>query len=120
MDILDIIKTIITIASLGFGVYQYIKKNQLQKYVTAESVGYYRDSALLLGSVKRCLDNIKNSNTVEARDEAGISVGLIEALYNASVRNVYHQTHYDESVLTDWIKVGKIDEHHKPDFMRYV
>ena len=119
MGVSEIVSYSISVALIVVAVWQTIKKSNLQKYVKADAMELYRDAGILLGNVQTCLNGLREGDTSLAMLEAGRAEGMAQALFQRSVKNIYHHFNYTRSNLDQWIKSRKIQEGHKDAFLQY-
>ena len=115
------ITLIFTFVSLAFNYIQF--KNQIKQRIVSksESFSFYMDISKLLGSIQRCLGEIRAkqvSNNIIV-EEAGITEGMAQVLFTQSIKKIYQQYEYSSDIIDDWIKKGKIVDHHKMEFIKF-
>ena len=115
----DMINYLISGASIFIAIWQIIRNRNLNRYIKAEAMEAYSDTAILLGNVQKCLDQLKAGNATFGIEAAGKAEGITQALFARSIKNIHHHFNYDRKDVDDWINNKKIYESHKDSFLRY-
>jgi hypothetical protein len=115
------VSLIIALVSMVINFFQF--KNQINQRIISrsESFSYYMNISRLMGSIQRCLIQIKNSNVTNALiiEEAGRAEGTAQVLFTKSIEKIYQQYKYSADTIDDWIKKEKIVVIHKADFLKF-
>lgn len=118
--IISVASSIIAFISIIIGIRQTIKNIKLKKYIKTEAMELYLDTGILLGNAQTCLRNLQENNTNLAIEEAGKTVGMAQAIFLRSIKNIHHHFNLTRKNLEDWIKNKKIHDFHKDYFLKYV
>jgi hypothetical protein len=116
-----VVTLIIALVSFSINVFQFRKQIRQRTLSRSESFSSYMDISKLLGSIQRCLEQIRLSKLTNSIiiEEAGKTEGMAQVLFTQSIKKIYHQYEYSSEVIDDWIKKGKIVEHHKMEFIKF-
>jgi hypothetical protein len=115
-----IISISISILSVLIAIWQIWKQHKLNEYIKAESMELYSNSSVMLGNIQTALENVRNNNLSVAIQNAGQAEGLCQALFMRAIKNIYILYRFKEKDIDKWIKNGKIKDHHKTAFVRFI
>lgn len=79
----------------------------------------HSEAGILLGNAQACLMALQTGNANNAMQDAGKTEGLAQALFQRSIKNIYHHFEYTREEIEIWVEKKKIEEHHKDSFLRY-
>ena len=119
MSTADIISYIVSIVSVAVAVWQTIKNNNLKKYIKSDAIELYSETSMLLGSIQTCLQELQAGKSDLATQEAGKAEGMTQALFQRSIKNIYHHFNFTRKKVDEWIEKKKINEVHKNSFLKY-
>jgi len=119
MGVSEIFSYCVSLASIAVAVWQTIKNSNLKKYVKADAMELYSEAGILLGSAQTCLKGLRAGDGSLAMQEAGKAEGMAQALFQRSIKNIYHHFDFRRKNVDEWINKRKIQEHHKDAFLKY-
>lgn len=114
----EIFSYCISLASIAVAVWQTIKNTNLSKYIKSDAMELYSKTAILLGSTQTCMKELQAGNNSLAIQEAGRAEGMAQALFERSIKNIYHHFNFTRKKVDEWIDKGKIQEYHKDAFLK--
>ncbi|WP_304511886.1 hypothetical protein [Desulfobacula sp.] len=109
----------VSLVSIVLAVWQTNKNANLKKYIKSDAMELYSEAGIMLGNAQSCLKKLQEGNNGTAIQEAGKSEGMSQALFQRSIKNIYHHFAFTRKDLDEWIEKKKIDEHHKDAFLKY-
>jgi hypothetical protein len=109
----------VSLASIAVAVWQTNKNANLKKYIKSDAMELYSEAGIMLGNAQSCLKELQAGNNAPAVQEAGRAEGMAQAIFQRSIKNIYHHFVFTRSNLDEWIEKRKIDEHHKDAFLKY-
>lgn len=119
MAVSEIFSYCVSLLSIAVAVWQTNKNSNLKKYIKSDAMELYSKTAILLGSAQTCLKELQLGNNSIAIQEAGRAEGMAQALFQRSIKNIYHHFDFTRKNVDEWIDKRKIQEHHKDAFLKY-
>ncbi|GEM_PF-1351879 len=119
MSASEIVSYLVSAASIVVAVWQTVKNYNLKKYIKSDAMELYSETGILLGSVQACLKELQVGNNSLAIQEVGKAEGMAQALFQHSIKNIYHHFNFKRKKVNEWIKEKKIRESHKESFLKY-
>ena len=119
MDALNIVFGIATLVSAYIAIREGRSKRRLQKLLRIESWEMYSNAGLLLGYTQQSISKIHEQKIDEARQLAGSSEAMAQAIFNHSIRNISHLYDFDTKLVEKWVRERKMVDHHKDAFLRF-
>jgi len=77
----------------------------------------YSKTGILLGSSQTCLKELQVGNNSIAIQEAGKAEDMAQALFQRSIKNIYHHFDFTRKNVDEWIEKKKIQEFHRDAFL---
>jgi hypothetical protein len=109
----------VSLACIAVAVWQTIKNANLKKYIKSDAMELYSEAGMLLGCTQECLKSLRDNKNSIATQEAGKAEGIAQALFQRSIKNIYHHFSFTRKNLDVWVETKKIDETHKETFLKY-
>ncbi len=79
----------------------------------------YSEATILLGSTQACLKELSLGNMNQVLQQAGKAEGLAQALFDRSVKEIYHNFQFSREDIDRWTENKKIFDFHKDAFLKY-
>jgi hypothetical protein len=115
----EIFSYCVSLASIAVAVWQTNKNSNLKKYIKSDAMELYSETGILLGSAQTCLKELQAGNNSLAIQEVGKAEGMAQALFQRSIKNIYHHFDFTRKNVDEWINKKKIQDHHKDAFLKY-
>jgi len=115
----EIFSYCVSLASIAVAVWQANRNANLRKYIKSDAIELYSKTGILLGSTQTCLKELEAGNNGLAIEAAGKAEGMAQALFQRSIKNIYHHFNFTRKKVDEWIDKKKIDERHKDAFLKY-
>jgi len=119
MDVPEIFSYCVSLVTIAVAVWQTVKNSNLKKYIKSDAMELYSETSILLWSVQTCLKEMQAGNNNFAIQEVGKAEGMAQALFQRSIKNIYHHFNFTRKKVDEWINKKKIPEHHKDAFLKY-
>ena len=119
MSVSEVVSYLVSLAGIAVAVWQTVKNSNLKKYIKSDAMELYSETGILLGSAQACLKELQAGNSNLAIQEGGKAEGMAQALFQHSIKNIYHHFNFTRGKLDKWIDEKKIQEAHKDSFLKY-
>ena len=119
MAVSEIFSYCVSLLSIAVAVWQANKMSNLKKYIKSDAMELYSEAGILLGSAQTCLKELQAGNNIPAIQEAGKAEGMAQALFQRSIKNIYHHFRFTREKVDEWVVKKKIREYHKDAFLKY-
>jgi hypothetical protein len=115
----EIFSYCVSIVSIAVAVWQTNKNANIEKYIKSDAMELYSEAGIMLGNAQSCLSQLQAGNNGNAIQEGGKTEGMAQALFQRSIKNIYHHFVFTRKDLDGWIENKKVDAHHKDAFLKY-
>lgn len=119
MDVADIVKLGITVASSVIALWQIKARYNIQKVLQQEAFNLHSSVALVLGNCQRVRDQIIANQIPNAIASAGQAEGGTQMLLKQTVKLICHYHNPTDAEIDEWVNRGKILEHYKDMFLSH-
>lgn len=115
----DKIKLLITVISIGFGLWQTRARFNIQKMFQQESFHLHRGVSLVLFNCQIAIEKIKANQISDALDISARAEGGSQMLLLQTAKIICHYHEPTDADIDKWIARGKIDKNYKSLFLTF-
>lgn len=117
--IVTIGSAVVTIASAGFGVYQWCKSRKLAKIIRQNAWSFYRDASVIFGGLQRLQQKMPNNQ--DAISKLSQLTGQAEEMMNNQIRQININEEITKEKVDKWLEAGRLcDPSHRDVFNKFV
>ena len=110
-DLFDLIKLLITVISIVFAIWQYLKNRRIKNLIALEAVELHKNVGLALGAIQSA--KVALTNALSPSIEIGRAEGLCQAILFESAKLYCNLKNTKNDDIDDLISDGKLSDKYK-------